>query len=359
MDDYTLWLFLAQLPYKMKIDLLDTYKNPEGIYEAYQKNMKPFFEDGKVISRMAKAWDKTEIQSLRAKFIEHAIQWVFYDDSDYPDQLKLCEDAPYVLFYKGNIKRLKECKSAAIVGSRKCSHYGINVTNLIAKDLSQNGVSIISGMARGIDAAAHQTALDNNGFTCGVLGCGIDVVYPREHKVLYKKVTESGCIISEFLPGIPPNAYHFPLRNRIISGLSNVIVVIEAGEKSGSLITATNGLEQGKEVMAVPGSVFSELSKGTNMLIREGAHVFTSLLDLYQLLGSTYFPKRVETASKLGEFESRIHKIISDKPIHIDDIIRITNIDINQLYAVLFELQLKNEILCLASNYYVKVSRNF
>jgi DNA processing protein len=212
-------------------------------------------------------------------------------------------------------------------------------------------------MAKGIDYFANKSCLDNEGYTCAVLGSGLDIVYPKENLKIFNKIVRNGCVISEYLPGTPPYAYNFPLRNRIISALSDIIIVIEAGEKSGSLITANLALEQGKDVMAVPGSIFSNESKGTNKLIKDGAFPLTCVNDIFNLMGIEI---KNEKKTTISSFNSEIHKgiysIINDSPLHINDIIRVTNIDIKQLYEVLFEMQIKNEILCLSGNYYVRVN---
>ena len=150
------------------------------------------------------------------------------------------DDAPYMLFYKGDIKHLNENVNVSIVGSRKYTSYGENVANIISDSLCDNNISIVSGMARGIDSVAHLKCVQKNSYTCAVLGSGLDVIYPKENLKLYNKILENGCIISQFLPGTKPYAYNFPIRNRIISGLSSLIIIIEAGIKSGSLITATS-----------------------------------------------------------------------------------------------------------------------
>ena len=190
---------------------------------------------------------------------------------------------------------------------------------------------------------------------CSIRISGIDVVYPKENKRIYDMILRSGCIISEFLPGTKPYHYNFPIRNRIISGLSNIVIVVEASESSGSLITANLALEQGKGVVAVPGSIFSNQSKGTNKLIRDGAYPFTEFDDLFAFIGISYKISENKNMKKLEGIKKRISDIISDTPIHIDDIFVRTNIDIKRLYEVLFELQLENVVICLSGNYYVKV----
>ncbi|WP_404814391.1 DNA-processing protein DprA [Clostridium algoriphilum] len=280
----------------------------------------------------------------------------YYEDA-YPKKLKNYDDAPYTLFYKGNISPLNKGYNISIVGSRKYSNYGKDVTKIICSDLCLNNINIISGMAKGIDTFAHESSLENQSYTCAVLGSGLDIVYPKQNLKVFNEIVEKGAVISEFLPGTPPYAYNFPLRNRIISALSDIIIVVEAGEKSGSLITANLALEQGKDVMAVPGSIFSCESKGTNKLIKDGAYPLTCSGDIFDLMGIEMREQnKTIVKSDSSHVNKQVYSIINDSPLHINDIIRVTNIDIKQLYGVLFEMQIKNEILCLAGNYYVKVN---
>ncbi|MBN2285330.1 MAG: DNA-processing protein DprA [Tissierellales bacterium] len=201
----------------------------------------------------------------------------------YPENLKNIENRPYILYVKSDLEKMPfPHKSIAVVGSRKVTSYGKWVAERLVSELSENGFDIISGMAYGIDSIAHETALKHHASTIAVLGSGADVAYPKRNNRLYEQIAESGAVISEFPLGTIPQPFHFPLRNRIISGLSDAILVIEAGEKSGSLITATYALEQGREVFAVPGNIDSIFSKGTNRLIREGAKITTSIDDILE-----------------------------------------------------------------------------
>lgn len=229
---------------------------------------------------------------------------------------------------------------------------------ILASKLGEENINVISGMAKGIDSFSHKSSLESGGYTCAVLGCGVDVIYPKVNKKLYYEIINKGCILSEFPPKTPPYAYNFPLRNRIISGVSDLIVIVEASEKSGSLITASYALEQGKDIMVVPGTIFSKTSKGTNKLIRDGAYPLTSVEDIFNILNIKYCSKEEKTPVFQREIEHKIYSNIKDRPIHIDDILKKTNVDIKQLYEVLFELQLKNQITCLSGNYYVRIANS-
>lgn len=311
----------------------------------------------KTADMLLSIWNENKYRNLYEYLLQKGISTVNITEDIYPYKLKNIDDAPFLLFYRGNIQKLNENKSVAIVGSRNFTYYGKNTANLISKELSTYNINIISGLAAGIDGFAHRSCLDSNGYTCAVLGSGIDIIYPKKHTVLYNDISARGCLLSEYMPGTPPYAYNFPYRNRIISGLSDVVIVIEAGYKSGSLITANTALNQGRDVMSVPGSIFSEMSKGTNGLIKDGAYVFTCIDDVLYLLGMDCSKKMKNNIvhSKLSSDEQKVISFIGSTPIHIDNIIKLSNIDIKQLYELLFELQLKNEIICLAGNYYAKI----
>ena len=357
MNDYDIWFSLVKLSPKNKLKLLNDFQSTQQLWYYGVHNKKTEYFKKILIDILTKAWNEKEIDIVKRNLEVNEIKAIAYYEDDYPKKLKNYDDAPYTLFYKGNILPLNEGYNVSIVGSRKYSNYGKDVTKIICSDLCANNINIISGMAKGIDTFAHESCLENEVYTCAVLGSGLDIVYPKENLKVFNKIVKKGAVISEFLPGTPPYAYNFPLRNRIISALSDIIIVIEAGEKSGSLITANLALEQGKDVMAVPGSIFSYESKGTNKLIQDGAFPLTCANDIFNLMGIEMKGKKKTTLRSVsGQVNKKIYSIISDSPLHINDIIRITNIDIKQLYEVLFEMQIKNEILCLSGNYYVKVN---
>lgn len=352
MTDYDIWFTLLKLSNKIKLDLIKNYKNTEEIYKlAFTTNNL----HANIKEVLYNSFNKESINDFRIKLQKLDIETVIYNEKLYPEKLRLLEDAPFILYYKGDIAKLNDYKNISIIGSRKCTRYGIDVTSTIVKELCHHNINIISGLARGIDTAAHKASIANSGYTCAVLGSGIDIIYPRENKFIYNEIQNSGCIISEFDPGTPPLAYNFPIRNRIISILSDLVIIVEADIKSGSLITASFALEQGKDVMAVPGSLFSSQSKGTNKLIKDGAYPLTEVEDIFNLIGIDFNQcESITYRSELNE-NQKIFSVLSDAPMHIDDIIRRTNIDIKQLYELLFELQLKEEILCLSGNYYVRI----
>jgi DNA processing protein len=351
MIEYDIWFSMIGMSYKHKLDILKQYKDLKQFYEICKDNM---LKDKPLQNKVLSVWNESSIDSIISTIYNNDIKVISYFDSVYPKRLKQYEDAPSILYYKGDIEKLNNNYNISIVGSRKCTYYGINVTKVISAELSKNKINIISGMAKGIDTIAHRTCIENNGYTCAVLGSGLDRIYPVENKSLFNNIISSGCVISEFPPGTPPLALNFPIRNRIISELSDIVIIVEAGLKSGSLITARLALDLGIDVMSVPGSIFSEQSKGSNRLIKDGAFPLISFEDIYDLLNLSYCGNVREKHDELNDIERKIYKVLSDSPIHLDDIIKTTNVDIKHLYEVLFELQLKDEILCLAGNYYVK-----
>ena len=204
---------------------------------------------------------------------------ICYQDSEYPEALRVIDDFPVLLFYRGDLQALA-CPRVAVVGSRKASSYGLECAYRLGAELVDHGIAVVSGVAAGIDGAAHRGALAGNGPTIGVLGCGLDVVYPRGHGRLYDQIAEQGLLVSEYPCGTRPDGFRFPARNRIISGLSRAVVVVEATLKSGSLITARLALDQGREVFAVPGRIDSPVSTGTHALLRDGAYLVESGKDI-------------------------------------------------------------------------------
>jgi DNA processing protein len=328
--------------------LLSYFKSPEEVFWADEVALfqTGFLSRNDVLNILDKK-HKENLYLLLEKIYKSDISVVSIKDEKYPGYLKNIYDPPPVLFYKGEIK--KEENALAIVGSRKATSYGIKMSEVIADSLGQMGFTIISGMARGIDAAAHEACLKAGSRTIAVLGCGVDVVYPPESRGLMNRIIEQGTVISEFIPGTQPLAYNFPQRNRIISGLSLGIIVIEAGEKSGSLITAHIALEQGREVFALPGNVSSSKSAGTNKLIRDGAKIITGIEDIVDELQILNIDKKKEylnrkinnkTMNALGNDEKKVIMELESGEIHIDELSRKTGFDIKKLSSLLVVLEM-------------------
>ena len=348
--NYELWLILIDITSFQKIKLINKYKTAENVYNNFEEILK----ENETISKKLKNFQKDdlyyEVLKLEETLYEKNIGYITYSNPLYKEKLSGILNPPYFLFYIGNIDIINN-KSIGVVGARKCSNYGLTVTKLLTKELITNNITLISGGARGIDSIAHKTALENDGYNISVLGCGIDIAYPSENKVLFSKIAEKGVVISEFLIGTGPLKQNFPRRNRIISGLSDGVIVVEASEKSGSLITARLAFEQGKKVIVVPGSILYKGASGSNKLIRDGASICTDTADLRTLLSLEHV--KINPMNFTPE-KSEILDLITDSPIHIDDIFKNTSVDRGALYALLFEMQIKCEIICLPGNYYVK-----
>ncbi|MGG7143792.1 DNA-processing protein DprA [Clostridium nigeriense] len=339
-----IWFILLNLTNVKKVNLLKKYKNEETIRKN-KNNIKEFKK--KALDEIT----EEKIENFSNYINNNSIGYITIKSKQYPEDLNHGDDPPYVLFYKGNLDLLKG-DLAAIIGARKCTIYGAEIAKIIGKELSENNITVVSGLAAGIDSIAQKSAINFKGKTIGVLGCGIDVVYPKSNKYLYEGILKSGgLIISEYLPNTPPFAYNFPRRNRIISGISKKLVIIEATDKSGSLITVNYALNLGRDIMAIPGPVINGNSEGCNKLIRDGATPFTEMKDLYD-----FFNIRKENDIKKvkNSYKSMLLGAINSEPKHIDDIMKSVNVDRKVLFELLFEMQNRNEIICLPGNYYAK-----
>jgi DNA processing protein len=347
---FKIWLILLNVSDNIKIKSLEKFKSEKNIYDNFHNLAMEEVSILKNLQTYNKKLELEKAEDILRWMNDNKVGLITIGDEEYPESLKVIQNPPYGLFYKGKIELVKD-KIVAIVGSRTCTTYGTQVTKLLTKELISYNITIISGGAKGIDSVAHNAVIEDNGNTIVVLGCGIDVVYPMQNKCLFREIEKRGLIISEFLPKTPPLSFNFPRRNRIISGLSELVLVVEASEKSGSLITANYAIEQNKEVMVVPGSIFSKGSIGCNKLIRDGAQIFCSMEDLYLLLKL----ENTKNIKILSPIKEKILKIVSDGPTHIDEIVNKAYVGREALFNVLFEMQNKNEIISLPGNYYAKI----
>ncbi len=262
-----------------------------------------------------------------------------FTSKSYPEKLLKIPQPPVVLYVKGE---LKEEPAVAVVGSRRCSSYGRSVAFRLGKFLSENGITVISGLALGIDSAAHRGALSGGGKTVAVLGSGVDMVYPFENKPLAERIVEKGgAVISEFSLGTKARKEFFPRRNRIVSGLSDCVVVVEAAEKSGTFITVNYALEQGKEVLAVPGSIDSPFSRGTNSLIKEGALPLTDFNEIFEIVPQL---KKAKEKKEIPKELAEIYSLLLEKPLTADQISQITGKSPREISIILTKLELKKLI---------------
>jgi len=300
--------------------------------------------------------DFKTIEEIYKKSLKMNVSSMDVHDRNYPKLLKEIYDPPNVLFYQGRIESINDKENLSIVGSRKCTHYGEEVIKGIVKYLREYNINTISGGALGIDSLCHYYSIKNKLATFAVLGSGLDVLYPYTNKRMFENIIQNGgALISEFVLGTKPMRYNFPKRNRVISGISRLLLIVEAGYKSGSLITMGQALEQGRDVMAVPGNVFSESSKGCNKIISEGAYVYndiTDIIDILKIDKKKCIIDKDEDEKKSSC--SKIFSILSDIPMHFDEINKITEIDIRVLYSLLFEMQINDLISCINGNFYVR-----
>ena len=276
---------------------------------------------------------------------DHSIGSVHIGESLYPPLLAEAPDPPAALFFTGDLEEVRERPCVALIGSRRCSLYGRRMARRLAGRLASAGLCVVSGLARGIDGECHAGALAGGGVTAAVLGSGVDVIYPRENAGLARRVRESGCILSEYLPGTPPKRFRFPQRNRIISGLSMGVVVIEAGSRSGTMITVGTALDQGREVMAVPGDATRSTSVGTNRLIREGAAPVTCARDVLEALGMGSSQASGETLTVETDLGRKILQELAEGAVHVDQLARATGASLSRLREELLRLELAGRIV--------------
>jgi DNA processing protein len=355
MDDKDLyWIWLSLLPKigpRRYSELLREFKKPNNIWTASKEELcNVNYINSALADIILDEKYKNDANYAIENIIKNEIDTVCMDDADYPEYLKCIIDPPLVLYVKGKLKSDEKC--IAIVGSRRASSYGIRMADKIAYDLSCSGLTVVSGMASGIDSAAHNAALRRGNRTIGIMGCGLDIVYPYENRGLMKNIISSGAAVSEFLPGTPPLPQHFPMRNRIISGMSLGVVIVEANEKSGSLITANYALEQGREVYAIPGNLSSRNSLGTNKLIREGAKIVTNIEDILEEMrfdDIVNVDRNIEYRensqnnmfSGLDENERKIANELYIEPLHIDKLTEKTGLSMQVINAYLVTMELK------------------
>jgi len=309
------------------------------------------------ISEIA-AGRRIEARRLLGRLADGGVCITCLADSDYPPLLKEIHNPPPVLFYKGSPPHAAS-GAVAIVGSRKASLGGIRFAARLAGELAALGLVVVSGLARGIDTASHRGALEAGGETIAVLGCGIDMIYPSENEALARAIACSGGVLTELMPDVRPLRANFPQRNRIISGLSLGTVVVEAGERSGALITARCALEQNRSVFAVPGTPGYYGSKGTNSLLRQGAKLVESVEDVMEEIAPQVDVAGYRDRESIGERtsnprEESILELLSAAPVHVDEICRNLDLESRDVINVLFSLETKGLAKCMPGKFYVR-----
>jgi DNA processing protein len=301
-----------------------------------------------------------DVRSLAADAIRRAnaasIAAISWNDAAYPAALTTIVDPPPVLWSRGR-PDVMSAPSVAIVGSRAASPYGLAVAEQLAADLAASGVVIVSGLARGVDSAAHRGALSAGGQTVAVLGSGADVIYPPEHAALAAAIDRTGAVVSELVPGTGPQQWFFPLRNRIISGLSRAVVVIEASEKSGSLITARCALDQGRDVLAVPGNVLTGRSRGAHALLKDGAKIVESADDILEELGMAPAVRPSDAAVPVRGRDPIIDSLVPGETSDLDEISERSGLNSSRLLPRLFELEMQGLVRRVGGGRFMRVDR--
>jgi DNA processing protein len=352
--------------------LLDRFGSPAQVFAASRGAL----EASGVKSETVRELHDSEILEKAGAEIERleklGAQVITLEDEDYPPLLREIYDPPIALYVRGDLRRACERPCLAIVGSRRCSTYGINAAASLARDLAAQGLTIVSGMARGIDAAAHRGALEGAGLTVAVVGTGLEMTYPKEHKKLEGEIAASGAVISEFPLGTPPLPQNFPYRNRVLSGLCFGVLIVEAAEHSGSLITARLAYEQGREVFAVPGTITSQTSFGPNYLIKDGAKLVQHWRDVIEELPRNLKEKilgierhatsnaqsnvqPIFEAVELSRSEHQVLELLSPEvPSHIDQLLIACGMNSSELMNALLGLEMKDRIKQLPGKSFIK-----
>jgi len=340
--------------------LLNHFGSPQAILEAGLKELQHVSGIGEFTARQIVNFrDKLNVEKEISRIEKQKVSIVTFSDENYPSNLRSIFDPPIMLYIKGQL--LPEDRIAiAMVGTRRPTTYGKMVAEKLSKELVERDVTIVSGLARGIDTCAHKGALSGGGRTIAVLGCGIDICYPPENRALFDEIGQRGAVVSEFPMATRPEKMNFPMRNRIISGLSLGAVIVEAGSKSGALITAECALEQGREVFAVPGNIFNSGTKGAHSLIKQGAKLVENCEDIIEEISCLrdLLPLSLAVKSsgevKLSQEEERVYNLLSFEPIHIDLISKESGLPISRVSPVLMNLEMKGKIRQVAGKMFLR-----
>ncbi len=297
---------------------------------------------------------QVDLGALLDAYAARGITLLTWEDEEYPQRLKTLDIAPPVLFVRGRFQP-QDFWAVAIVGTRRMTAYGRQAADELARTLARQGVTVVSGLARGVDTVAHRAALAAGGRTIAVLGSGVDVIYPPENRDLAERMMERGAVVSDYPPGTKPESANFPPRNRLIAGLAQAVVVVEAGRESGALITAEFAAEQGREVFAIPGNIYAPQSRGTNWLIRQGAHPLLSPRDVLEALNLDHLLQRqaVQKAAPATAVEERLLALLRQEPLSIDELVRRSGLPTGQVSAALTVMELKGLVRQIAPMRYV------
>ncbi len=334
--------------------LIELFGSVQAAWEAPEATLRQIGLERRALENFLQARRTLDLDALLRHLQATPFRALTWDDEDYPALLREIAAPPPLLFVWGEV-RAEDRWAVALVGTRRATTYGREVAHRLGTALARQGVTVVSGLARGIDAIAHQAALEAGGRTIAVLGSGLDRIYPREHHKLAAQIAEQGAVISEYPLGMPPEAGNFPPRNRIISGLSRAVVVVEAGVKSGALITVDYAAEQGRDVFAVPGSILSPASAGCNRLIRDGAAVVTEAEDVPLALGweRVAEARRVQAALPSTPTEALILQQLAEGPLHVDEVARRCSLPAAEVSSTLVVMELKGLVRQVSPLHYV------
>jgi DNA processing protein len=340
---------------RVKLTQLENYfSSLEAAWQAAPADLKQSGLDTSSIHAITSWRPKISLEAEMEKLDRYGVKVFTYHDPDYPSRLKEIYDYPPLLYVRGSLLPEDEW-CLAVVGTRRATVYGRQVTEEIVADLARSKITIVSGLARGIDSIAHQSALDTGGRSLAVFACGLDTVYPSENANLARSIIQQGALISEYPLGTRPKAENFPRRNRIMSGLSLGVLIIEAGETSGAMITARLALEQNREVFAIPGSILSPVSRGTNHLIQEGAKLVRDYTDILEELNLMTVARQIEMKEVLpsSDTESLLLKQLSAEPTHIDEVCRSSGLPVSTVSSTLAMMELKGLVKQVGTMNYV------
>jgi DNA processing protein len=334
--------------------LLDYFGDVEQAWTARRHDLQQAGLDKRSLANLVEARNKLDLDAEIEKLARAQIQVLTWDDAVYPPNLRQIFNAPPVLYVRGCLETRDEW-AVAVVGTRRASVYGKEAARLISTGLARAGVTVVSGLARGIDTLAHRSCLEAGGRTVAVLGSGLDIVYPQENARLAAEIVERGALVSEYALGTRPEARNFPPRNRIISGLTLGTVVVEAGRSSGALITADFAAEQGREVFAVPGSIFARGSQGTNNLLQQGAKVVCNISDVLEELNLTMISEQAQARAIIpdNETEALLLDYLSEEPVHVDALGRAVDLPIAEVTSTLALMELKGQVRQVGGMNYV------
>jgi DNA processing protein len=336
--------------------LLDAFGSAQAAWEASPQALRDAGLGQKTVENLLKVRSQVSLPQIWKQLQAQDILLLTWNDDNYPRLLKEIDQPPPVLYVRGELRPEDEW-AVAVVGTRRITPYGRQVTEEIAGALARNGITIVSGLARGVDSVAHQAALNAGGRTLAVLGTGVDLIYPPENRRLAEQVIAQGALISDYPPGTSPEGQNFPPRNRIISGLSLAVVIIEAGLGSGALITASFAAEQGREVFAVPGNILSPQSQGTNRLIQDGARPLLSPQDILEVLNLTMLTEHraARVALPADATEAQLYQVLGREPMHIDEIRSLTEMPIEKVSSTLALMELKGMVRQVGGMNYIAI----